>query len=159
MKALTLTQPWATLMALGLKTIETRSWKTNYRGPLAIHAAKGFPKWAQALANDDFYPELALHLGDSRDMAKDLPRGVILCTVGLVDCMPTERLSNGLVDVRYGKVIISYDYTDELKYGDYDAGRWGWVTKNRRTLTEPIHVTGKQGLWNWNDSRPTTQPG
>lgn len=40
MKALTLWQPWASLVALGVKTIETRSWSTSYRGPLAIHAAK-----------------------------------------------------------------------------------------------------------------------
>lgn len=45
MKALTLWQPWASLIAVGAKTIETRSWSTTYRGPLAIHAAattKGF---------------------------------------------------------------------------------------------------------------------
>src|SRR6202030_2406661 len=47
MKALTLTQPWATLVAIGAKRIETRSWPTLYRGPLAIYAAKRFPKWAQ----------------------------------------------------------------------------------------------------------------
>src|SRR5690348_17556570 len=47
MKALTLTQPWASLVAIGAKRIETRSWSTSYRGPLAIHAAKGFPKSAQ----------------------------------------------------------------------------------------------------------------
>jgi activating signal cointegrator 1 len=40
MKALTLWQPWASLVAFGVKTIETRSWSTKYRGPLAIHAAK-----------------------------------------------------------------------------------------------------------------------
>src|SRR6476620_4962366 len=41
MKALTLTQPWATLIASGAKRVETRSWGTSYRGPVAIHAAKG----------------------------------------------------------------------------------------------------------------------
>ena len=41
MKVLTLTQPWATLVAIGAKHIETRSWATSYRGPLAIHAGKG----------------------------------------------------------------------------------------------------------------------
>lgn len=46
MKALTLWQPWASLIALGVKTIETRGWSTNYRGPLAIHAAKRPPKAA-----------------------------------------------------------------------------------------------------------------
>lgn len=39
MKAITIWQPWASLIALGVKTIETRSWSTDYRGPLAIHAA------------------------------------------------------------------------------------------------------------------------
>ena len=41
MKVLTLTQPWATLVAIGAKRIETRSWATKYRGPLLIHAAAG----------------------------------------------------------------------------------------------------------------------
>ena len=49
MKALTLTQPWATLVAVGENSIETRSWGTSYRGPLAIHSAKGFPRDAREL--------------------------------------------------------------------------------------------------------------
>ncbi len=49
MRCITLTQPWATLVAIGAKTIETRSWGTKYRGELAVHAAKGFPKEAQHL--------------------------------------------------------------------------------------------------------------
>lgn len=40
MKAITIRQPWASLIAAGVKTIETRSWSTKYRGPLAIHAGK-----------------------------------------------------------------------------------------------------------------------
>lgn len=43
MKALTLHQPWASLIAVGAKKIETRSWSTSYRGPLAIHAAASVP--------------------------------------------------------------------------------------------------------------------
>lgn len=43
MKALTIRQPWASLIAAGVKTIETRSWSTKYRGPLAIHAGKHEP--------------------------------------------------------------------------------------------------------------------
>jgi activating signal cointegrator 1 len=39
-KAISLWQPWATLIALGEKKFETRSWLTNYRGQIAIHAAK-----------------------------------------------------------------------------------------------------------------------
>jgi hypothetical protein len=45
-KAITLQQPWASLIALGAKSVETRSWSTAYRGPLAIHAGK---KWYDGL--------------------------------------------------------------------------------------------------------------
>lgn len=41
MKGLSLTPPWGTLIALGAKTIETRSWPTRYRGRLAIHQTTG----------------------------------------------------------------------------------------------------------------------
>lgn len=40
MWALTLRQPWASLVAIGVKQVETRSWTTAYRGPLAIHSSK-----------------------------------------------------------------------------------------------------------------------
>jgi len=60
MKALTLTQPWASLMALQSKTIETRSWYTAYRGELVIHAAKGFPKWAKETCEERYCPTTAL---------------------------------------------------------------------------------------------------
>src|SRR5271166_4355910 len=60
MKALTLTQPWATLVAIKAKRIETRSWRTSYRGPFAIHAGKSFPEWARAhvLYDWDFFSAL-----------------------------------------------------------------------------------------------------
>jgi hypothetical protein len=44
MKAISLIQPYATLIMLGLKTNETRSWDTKYDGPLVIHASAGKPK-------------------------------------------------------------------------------------------------------------------
>lgn len=44
MKAITIKQPWATLIALGEKRFETRSWQTKYRGPIAIHAGKTIDK-------------------------------------------------------------------------------------------------------------------
>lgn len=65
MKALSLLQPWASLVASGKKTIETRVWNTKYRGPLLICAAKGF---------DKKFPD------------EGQPRGVALCIVDVVDC-------------------------------------------------------------------------
>ena len=40
MKAITIWQPWASLLVSGRKRYETRSWATSYRGPIAIHAAR-----------------------------------------------------------------------------------------------------------------------
>ena len=53
MKGLTLTQPWASAVALGIKHVETRSWRTEYRGAVLIHAAKGFPAWAREFAAEE----------------------------------------------------------------------------------------------------------
>ena len=60
MKALTLYQPWATLIAIGAKKIETRSWGTNYRGPLAIHAGKN-REWEYLINETPFYKALSTH--------------------------------------------------------------------------------------------------
>lgn len=51
MRAITLMQPWASLIALGAKRYETRSWKTHYRGPLAIHSSRDFSKASRALCH------------------------------------------------------------------------------------------------------------
>lgn len=72
MKALTLIQPWASLITEGIKTIETRSWSTKYRGPLAIHAGKKVDE--EACMKFGFDPESVY---TSR----------ILCIVQLVDCV------------------------------------------------------------------------
>ena len=48
MKCLSLWQPWASLVVIGAKRFETRSWPTNYRGPLLIHAAQ---RWSPSQPN------------------------------------------------------------------------------------------------------------
>jgi hypothetical protein len=74
MKALSLTQPWASAIALGIKKWETRSWPTHHRGEVCIHASKGFPRWAK-----DFAEEQGINL-DS------LPLGCIVCVCDLTEC-------------------------------------------------------------------------
>lgn len=137
MKVLTLTQPWATLIALGLKQIETRSWKTNYRGILAIHAAKGFPGWAKNVADEDFFREINLLLGPGVP-SEYLPVGKILCVCALTDVKRTED-------------IVDQDFynTPEAKYGDYNPFRYGWILNNRVTLDTPVPAKGKLGIWNF----------
>ena len=83
-KALTMTQPWASLVAIGENTIETRSWSTRYRGPLAIHAAKGFPADARALCQRQSYRAVLVRHGYAS--ADDLPLGCVLAVARWRTC-------------------------------------------------------------------------
>lgn len=125
MKCLSLTQPWATAVAMGIKRIETRSWGTTYRGPLLIHAAKGFPKWAREFAEE----ERALGRIPSR-----LPRGALVARCLLVDVKRTQDTETTAI---------------ERLYGDYAPGRFAWILSDIEPLPEPIPARGSLGLWEW----------
>lgn len=142
MKALTLTQPWATLVAIGAKRIETRSWRTPYRGSLAIHAAKGFPKWAKETCSE---PEFARELGSDR-----LPLGVVIATCRLISCIPTRELQqNRVIEVDYLAGCDDFLLDDrERTFGDYSPGRWAWLLADIQRC-DPIPATGALSLWNW----------
>ena len=139
MPALTLWQPWATLIAIGVKPFETRSWATRYRGPIAIHAGadrrglawcRGEPEIEQALADAGY-----LLTATERDRAAGwsaVPLGAIVAVAELVECWPTDTIvAAGLAD----------------SFGDYSAGRFGWHLDRVRALAEPIPCAGRQGLW------------
>lgn len=148
MKALTLTQPWATLVAIGAKRIETRSWKTNYRGLLAIHAAKGFPSSARELCRQNpFHAELHRAGMASVSFSDELPRGAVIALCKIVDCLPTESLGclSGVFD-DYPEL----DTPQERAFGDYSPGRWAWIMEEAKPLTEPKPAKGALGLWEWN---------
>lgn len=135
MKALTLTQPWASLVALQQKRIETRSWSTNYRGELMIHAAKGFPRFCKELCEEEPF---ATALGGLT--AEQLPLSRGLCIVRLVQCFRTEDLA---LD------CLSHNLTQrEVDFGDYSEGRFAWFLEYVRPI-ETAAVRGALGLWNW----------
>lgn len=99
MKAITIRQPWASLIVSldqngrPLKSVETRSWKTGYRGPLAIHAGKFRPDMFFMGMNGkkmDIFAEAGLH-GDNDIL--NLPYGAVIGKVTLVDCLPLEELA------------------------------------------------------------------
>ena len=144
MKTLSLTQPWASLMAFGEKHIETRSWGTGYRGPLLIHASKGFPRDCRDLCEHDpvFVRALARHGITSW---KQLPTGVVIARVELV----AVRGTRWLVDSEPGQPEWSaFKATDELRFGDYSEGRYGWLTRNPVRLI-PTPARGSLGLWGY----------
>lgn len=139
MKALTLTQPWATLVAIAAKTIETRSWSTSYRGPLAIHAAKSVPSWA--CEQEPFRRVLT----DAGVHPTQLPRGCVVATARLVDVRLIEQRSPSPVRSR-GVPAVS---TDEYAFGDYKPGRFMWFLEDIVALVEPAPARGALGLWEW----------
>jgi len=139
-KALTVWQPWASFIGHS-KTFETRGWSTNYRGLIAIHAAK---RWDNRLKHTSIsllsrYPELNSLIDIEQPVL-----GAIISICYLEDVIPSEAY----------KATAHQFYTPrqqeiELAVGDWSEGRFGWKMRLIEQLDTPIQVIGKQGLWNW----------
>ncbi len=136
MKAISLWQPWASLMAVGLKTIETRSWPTRYRGRLAIHAAK---RPVSIEEKGLIYLWACRGLVPAEWIDEPPPFGAILAVVELAEC----RLIPRTVEPWFEK---------EKQFGNYALGRWAWITRNLRPLAKPVPWRGAQGLFEVPDS-------
>lgn len=126
MKALTIWQPYAQAFALGLKKYETRSWPTKHRGKIAIHAS------VKPLSAE-------LKFLSEKYNIKDLLFGQVIIIADLTDC-----------------ILITEDFIKaqsqtEIDFGDWHIGRYAWKLENIRPLTKPQKISGKQGLWNWNE--------
>lgn len=119
MKALSLWQPWASLIADGRKKIETRHWVLNYRGPLVIHAALKLDK------------ESCCKFGYS---PLTIPRGAVVCIVEVTNC-----------------VRFPHEFAPPDAYGNFEAGRYGFLFTLRERFDPPIRAKGHQGLWEWNE--------
>lgn len=137
-KVITLIQPWATLIALGEKKIETRSWKTKYRGDLLIHAGKKIDK--EICESYPYKSILAKHGYDYTN----LPTGVILAKCNLKDCL--EIHNNEDSAILEDNTIIN---GNEYYFGFYDEGRYAWILDNIKLLNNPIKAKGQLNLWNY----------
>ena len=125
MKCISLWQPWATLVVLGAKKIETRHWYTPVRGRVAIHAAKRWTRDERDIAECRLFRE---HL---RAWDRPLPLGAIVGTVSLETC-----------------VRITADNTPdtpERHFGNYEPGRYAWFLSEPVLFHEPIPTRGHQG--------------
>lgn len=159
MRALSLTQPWATLIALGEKRIETRSWGTPYRGPILIHAAKSLSGVGGVTGLHD----ACEHIDEIRDALAEscdedpneiciewqfaLPRGVIVAVAELVD---VQVMTAGWIHAQ------EQIRPAELPLGFYEPGRRAWILDEVRALADPVVCNGQQlgggrvtaqGLW------------
>lgn len=130
MHALSLLQPWASLVAIGAKRVETRSWGTKHRGPLLIHASLG--KEAMLELPPDL-EELMVSYLHKAGVYGALPRGVILAVVRLAD---VQRIPEN----------IALPYS-ERQFGDFTPGRFAWFMEELHRLPIPIPCRGSLGVW------------
>ena len=123
MKVLTIKEPFATLIMEKKKSIETRSWKTNYRGELYIHAGLSNYKYLDS---------------ESKELIKDikLNHGNIICKCNLVDCvyMDEEFIEN-----------IKKNHIEYL-FGRYEVGRYAWILEDVVKI-DKIPAKGKLSIW------------
>ena len=125
MKVITIKQPWATLIAKGYKEYEFRTWKTNYRGDILIHAGKGVDKEAM-----DRFKEYNL----------EYPLGKIIAKARLIDCLE--------VNEEFRKEIIP---KNPLVYRGISDTLWkgyGFKLENVKEI-EPISINGNLSLWDY----------
>lgn len=138
MKALTVWQPHATLIAAGVKRIETRGWETSYREDLLIHAAKKWDKEIEAiLERPTMKPLLKLPGVEHTDT---LPRGAVVAVARLMDC------------IQMTPDYIAAQTQQERNAGVWSVGRFGWVLEDVRPLAVPFATLGAQGLWECSDA-------
>ena len=125
MKVISIKEPFATLIKENIKNIETRSWKTNYRGEIYIHASK--------VSDKTRTQELS-------DLTKNLKmnNGNIIAKATLVDCKYMDQ--KFIKEIKQNKT--------EYLCGDYKEGRYAWILKDIKKI-KPIKAKGKLNIWNY----------
>lgn len=142
----TLHQPWASLILVGAKPFETRSWPPPARligGRLGIHAGLKLVRDLPA----EIAAAVAGALGD--DWADTVPRGRLLCTATLRGAWRTgTRGPSGSVattEARAGSPTLA-SFADD-PFGDYAPGRWIWGLSDVAPLLPHPPMKGRQGIW------------
>jgi len=142
MKAITIQQPYAGLLVLGVKKFETRSWNTKYRGELAIHASARITpdgqfwlNWLAAEFPDKFFPGSEWQTICSQ-------QGMVIGSVDLTDTFSTNQPMK----------IESL----ERMLGDFSENRYYWKCENPVVFPAPIPAKGALSLWNWESVQPFT---
>ena len=123
MKVITLKQPWATLVAEGIKEYEFRTWKYNYRGEILIHAGAGVDHEAMEKVKHFKYK---------------YPKMKILAKVEIEDCISLNDEINDDICKK-----------NPLVYGNKRHTGYAWKLKNATKLNIEEKIPGKQGIWNY----------
>ena len=155
MYAITLHQPWASLIALGIKTVETRSWPAPallVGQTIAIHAGKRVVRQP----GENIEQELRAHLGE--DWHGDIPAGRVVATailVGMARVAHINPLTGHAVHDLSTETgcAVGLGRTRADTWGDFSPGRWLWFLAEVKPLPESVPAVGHQSFWLWNDQR------
>lgn len=120
-RVITLKQPWASLVANGLKIYEFRNMNYSYRGKILIHAGKGFDKDAMEKV---------------KDYNLDYPTAKILAEVEIVDCIKIDNNFNEMINKLNSPV-----------YGNKKRTGYAWKLENIDKINIDKTINGKQGIW------------
>ena len=126
MKVITIKQPFASLIAEGLKEYEFRTWKTKYRGEILIHAGKGIDRKA---------------MEKFKKYNLDYPLGCIIAKVNLSDCIKIDAEAREMLKSKNPLV-----YSNVIKHTEWSG--YGFKLEDVKKIT-PISVNGKLSLWDY----------
>ena len=153
MKVISILQPWASLVVLGHKKIETRSWQTKHRGPLLIHASAAKKPMSRSMMLDFQQEFFDLQL----PKYETLPFGAIIGSVKVMEILPTETI----LKIEENKYAISVNVIRHLTwqfskmeetFGDYSPRRFGWRLKDPLRFEKPTPAKGKLSIWEFDES-------
>lgn len=130
MRAISVMQPYASLIMAGIKLFETRSWSTDYRGRLGIHASKKISPEVLVLCNQE--PLKTILQNMACQDPEELPKGALIGSVELLDVKPTN--------------LMKPDPTQK-QLGDWRPGRYAWELAGPKTLKEPIGMIGRLSVY------------
>lgn len=142
-RGLTLWQPWASLVACGKKRIETRCWRTSWRGLALVHSSQASTGLRRReLASSPAWKHLRA-AGDARTYG-ELEHGAVLAIARVESCLYMKF--NGRPEAPWPE-----DSTEpgdvERECGDFREGRWAWSLVDLVRLVRPVRLRGGQRLW------------
>lgn len=139
MKVLSLLQPWASLVVMGAKKYECRSWRTAHRGPLLIHASAKKPTKREKLffERSEYFKNFITGM----DL---LPYGCLIGKANVADIYDTGWLIQNL------EMLETSNWQKEFAFDDYSPGRFAWKLENAERLEFFLPMKGTLGLWDYN---------
>jgi hypothetical protein len=134
-RAISLHQPHAAFIQYGLKPFETRSWATDYRGPLLIHAAKRL----MTDRDSQFAAQIFYEISETEAWWEDFPifHGGFVCVVDVTDCF----MGHLVVEAPEGRA-----YSNLL--GNFNRGSFAWQLDEVKRFQTPVPARGRQRFWN-----------